>query len=92
MSELCGDSVGFEESASAGLLIRGFDVVIRLKMLLADEKLAEDVERSVYIHVQSKQPLPESVRVSQREPMKREVRAFCVPAVIDATSVNHFFY
>lgn len=56
VSELRGDGGGLEQPASVNRLIRmvGVVVVVRLKVLLAHEQLADNVERSVYIHVQSK--------------------------------------
>lgn len=89
MSELRGHRVGFEEPAPAALLIRAVVVVIGLKMVLADEQLAEDVEGSVSIHVQSEEPLPQSVRVAEWEPVEGEVRPLRAYAALDAASVNH---
>lgn len=65
-------------------------VVVRLEVLLADEQLVDNVERSVCVHVQSKQPLPQSLWVDHREPMKDEVPAFYSIAGVNATFMNHF--
>ncbi len=89
VSELGGDGGALEEPGPAARLIRDVVVVVRLEVLLADEQLAEGVERSVYIHVEGEQPLPQSLPVDERKPMKDEVRAFGAPARINATLVDH---
>lgn len=89
--ELGGDGGGLEEAAPADRLVRGVVVivVVRLEVLLADEELVEDVGRSVYMHVQSKQPLLQSHRVDEGEPVKDDAATFRGEAVLDATPVHH---
>lgn len=94
VSELGGDGGGLEEPGPASRLVRAVVVVIvvRLKVLLADEQLVDNAEGSVYVHVQGKQPLPQSLWVDHWKPMKGEVPAFGITAGVNATLVNHFFF
>ena len=89
--ELGGDGGGLEEAAPADRLVRAavVVVVVRLEVLLADEELAEDVGRSVDMHVQSKQPLLQSHRVAEGEPVEGDAAALRGEAVLDATPVHH---
>lgn len=94
VSELGGHGGGLEDAGPASRLGRAVAVVIvvRLKVLLADEQLVDNEEGGVYVHVQGKQPLPQSLRVDHWKPMKGEVPAFDITAGVNATLVNHFFF
>lgn len=92
LSEPGGDGGGPEDPAPAWRLMRACVVVVRLKVFLADEQLADNVERSVYIHVQSAQPLPQSLRVSERKAMKGELWTFGVRAGVNATLEDHLVF
>lgn len=94
VSELGGDGGGLEEPAAAGRLVLAVVVVVvvvRLEVLLADEQLVDDIEGGIHVHVQSEQPLPQSLRVHHWKPVEDEVPAFDIPAGVNATLVNHSF-
>lgn len=86
--ELRGHGGVFKE-ASPTVRVLHHAVVLRLKVLLADKQLDEDVKGCVYVHVQSTQPLPQPLWVAEWEPVKGDVRPLDVVAAIDAAFVHH---
>lgn len=76
--ELGGNSGDLKQPPPAGRMLRtvAVVVVVRLEVLLTDEHIVEHVERSVYVHVQGKQPLPQSLWVHHWKPMEEQFRAF----------------
>ncbi len=86
MSELGGDGGGLEHPAVVVDV-----VVVLMKVLLAHQQLVEDARRSVHIHVESKQPLPQSLSVDVWEPVEGDVRTFCGHTVVYATLGEHLF-
>lgn len=83
VSELCGDGGGFEYPAGRRVWVLVAVVVVRLEVLVAHVHLVDHVGRSVYVHVEGKQPQPASLRVEGREAMKREA-----PACLTVTGFN----
>lgn len=74
----------------AALVIQRVAVVVRSEVVLTHEELAEDVQRSVYIHVETEQPLPQFLRVAQWKPVEDYARSFNAETGVDAALDNHF--
>lgn len=91
VSELCGDGSGFEYSAGRRVRVLVAVVVVRLEVLVAHIHLVDHVGRSVYVHVEGKQPQPTPLRVERWEAMKREAPACLTVTGFNATLQNHFF-
>lgn len=83
VSEPRGDGGGFEYSAGRRVWVLVAVVVVRLEVLVAHVHLADHVGRSVYVHVEGKQPEPASLRVERWEAVKRET-----PACFTVTGFN----
>lgn len=95
VSELGGNGGGLKEPAPSARLLRAIVVVVvvvRLEVLLADEQLADRGQPSVHIHVQSKKPLAQPLRVHHREAVEDEVPLFGVITGVHTTPNNHFFF